>query len=222
MEVMKGNAPTFVITDGDMVRRNAMNRVFPKAHHKLWLYLLQNAKRNIGSEVFFSEFGKCMLGDYDIGQFKRKWTCMVPKLGLEENNWVNQMYDRRDMWATLYIRGSFFVGFRTTSRSSGLHSLLLKFVGSHYNLIEFCQHFQWCLCYMCYKQLDVDFLCKIGNVVAQINFPELERFSARVMTLTIFGMFHQVLVIASRFKVVDCRNKFGQLIYKLWNTKSQG
>lgn len=39
MEVMKGNAPTFVITDGDMVRINAMTRVFPKAHHKLCDYI---------------------------------------------------------------------------------------------------------------------------------------------------------------------------------------
>nr|KYP48072.1 Protein FAR1-RELATED SEQUENCE 7 [Cajanus cajan] len=56
-----------------------------------------------------------MLGDYDFGHFKCKWRAMVADFGLEDNNWVKEMYEKREMWETTYIRGSFFGGFMTTS-----------------------------------------------------------------------------------------------------------
>lgn len=42
LEAMKGKEPNVVITDGDNAVRNAIKRVFPKAHHELcaW-HLLQ-------------------------------------------------------------------------------------------------------------------------------------------------------------------------------------
>lgn len=44
-----------------------------------------------------------MLGDYDIMEFNGKWDNMVAEFGLEENNWVRDLYEKRTMWATAYI-----------------------------------------------------------------------------------------------------------------------
>jgi len=41
---------------------------------------------------------------------------MVAEFGLENYNWVSELYSKREMWATTHIRGIFFDGFRTTSR----------------------------------------------------------------------------------------------------------
>jgi len=43
------------------------------------------------------------------------------------------------MWASAHIRGKFFIGFRTTSRYEGLHSVIGKYVSKGYNLVEFIQ-----------------------------------------------------------------------------------
>jgi hypothetical protein len=69
---MSGKAPASVITDGDIAMKNAIKRVFPYAYHRLcaW-HLIRNATSNIGDTAFVSESRKCMLADYDIGDWNR-------------------------------------------------------------------------------------------------------------------------------------------------------
>jgi hypothetical protein len=73
LEAMGGKSPTPVITDGDLAMRNAIRRVFPECHHRLcaW-HLIRNACTNIGKKQFVRKFKQCMLGDYDVGEFKIK------------------------------------------------------------------------------------------------------------------------------------------------------
>ncbi|KAJ1415862.1 FAR1 DNA-binding domain [Sesbania bispinosa] len=63
----------------------------------------------------------CMLGEYDVGQFREKWLEMVERFGLEEHPWVRKMYDTMSKWATTYFRDNFFAGFKTTSGCESLH-----------------------------------------------------------------------------------------------------
>lgn len=87
IEAMKGKMPTSVITDGDKAMRKAIRIVFPSAHHRLcaW-HLIRNATSHIGTPGFVSQFRKCMLGDYDVGQFKQRWNDMVADFGLDDNS----------------------------------------------------------------------------------------------------------------------------------------
>ncbi|KAJ1377177.1 MULE transposase domain [Sesbania bispinosa] len=56
-QVMKGKAPSSVITDGDLAMGNAIRKVFPNAHHRLcaW-HLLRNATSNVGIPDFMTYF----------------------------------------------------------------------------------------------------------------------------------------------------------------------
>ncbi|KAJ1439506.1 Zinc finger, PMZ-type [Sesbania bispinosa] len=73
-----------------------------------------------------AQLKKCMLGDYEIPEFQRKWDHMVNEFGLQENTWVNDLYEKRNMWATTYIGGRFFAGIRTISRCEGLNAQLAR------------------------------------------------------------------------------------------------
>ncbi|RYR29051.1 hypothetical protein Ahy_B01g053339 [Arachis hypogaea] len=129
--------------DGAMAIRNAVRVVFFKVRHRLcaW-HLIRNATSNVGNPSFTSKFRKIMLGDYEIPVFKHKWVHLIEEFGLEDKPWVINMYEEKHMWATAYIRGKFFAGFRTTSRCEGLHSVVARYVGSRYDLISFVEHFQ--------------------------------------------------------------------------------
>jgi hypothetical protein len=72
LAAMGGKSPTSVITDGDLAMRNAIRRVFPECHHRLcaW-HLIRNACTNVGKKQFVRKFKQCMLGDYDVGEFKQ-------------------------------------------------------------------------------------------------------------------------------------------------------
>jgi hypothetical protein len=187
LTAMGGKSPTSVITDGDLSMRNAIKRVFPDAHHRLcaW-HLLRNATSNVGNVQFVSRLRQCMLGDYDIAEFKRKWESMVVEFCVEENKWVNELYEKRNMWATAHIRGNFFASFRTTSRCEVLHSQLGKYVNFQNNLLEFLHHYFRCLSFMRYKEVEADFSSIHGEIVMQTEFHSLERSAANVYTRDIF------------------------------------
>ncbi|XP_025692742.1 protein FAR1-RELATED SEQUENCE 5-like [Arachis hypogaea] len=129
--VMNGKAPVSVITDGDLSMKFAIQKEFPNAHHRLcaW-HLIRNAISNIGKPQFTSMFKKCMPGDYEIDVFRQKWFEMVEKFGVENKNWVLDMYKKRHSWATAHIRGKFFAGFQTTSQCKRLNSIIAKYVNS--------------------------------------------------------------------------------------------
>ncbi|KAJ1438939.1 Zinc finger, SWIM-type [Sesbania bispinosa] len=74
VKAMKGNEPKAVITDGDNAMKNAIKRVFPNAHHRLCAWnLLCNETSNVGKPGFTAKLKKCMIGDYDLDEFRQMW-----------------------------------------------------------------------------------------------------------------------------------------------------
>ncbi|XP_016195358.1 protein FAR1-RELATED SEQUENCE 5-like [Arachis ipaensis] len=104
----EGKTPTSIITDGAMAIRNTVKDVFSEVRHRLcaW-YLIRNVTSNVGNPNFPSNFKKIMMGDYEIPVFKRKWVQLIEEFGLEDNPWVNNMYEEKHIWATAYIREHF-------------------------------------------------------------------------------------------------------------------
>lgn len=175
LEAMKGKSPISVITDGDLAMRNTIRKVFPNAHHRLCArHLFRNATTNIGNPSFTAQFRRSMLGDYEIGEFRKKWTDMIDRFGLHDHPWIKELFGKRKMWCTTFIRGSFFAGFRTTSQCEGLHSEIGKFILARCNLAEFASHFQRCLNFMRYKEVESDFCSIHGQPVLQTHFKRLE------------------------------------------------
>jgi hypothetical protein len=180
VEAMEGKHPVSVITDGDLAMKNAIRRVFPNAHHRLCVWhLIRNATSNIKNKKFVLKFKQCMLGDFDVEEFERKWEALVREFDLEGNLWILNMYERRSLWATAHIRGKFFAGFRTTSRCEGLHSEFGKYVSVLSNLLDFLQqYFRW-LNYMRYREIQADFASSFGDPVLQTQHKCLEMSTAK-------------------------------------------
>ncbi|RYR49483.1 hypothetical protein Ahy_A07g035989 [Arachis hypogaea] len=143
-------------------------------------HLIRNATSNIGKPQFTSMFKKCMLGDYEIDVFRQKWFEMVERFGVENKNWVLDMYKKRHSWATAYIKGKFFAIFRTTSRCEELNSIIAKYVNSRYNLVEFIQHFNHCVDHIKWKEVQADLASVNGRPSMQTYFQQLERSAANV------------------------------------------
>lgn len=145
-----------------------------------------------------------MLGDYDLGEFRRKWTEMVDTFGLHDNKWVKELYAKRKMWATAHIRGNFFVGFRTTSRVEGLHSEMGKFLNSRYNLTDFLLNFHRCLNYMRFKEVEADFSSNYGDSVLQTRFQSMQRCAGKLFTRELFSIFRDILARSADMVVTAC------------------
>ncbi|XP_057426373.1 protein FAR1-RELATED SEQUENCE 5-like [Lotus japonicus] len=105
LDAMHGKFPMSVITDGDLAMKNAIRKVLPNAHHRLcaW-HLLRNAVSNVAEPKFIKILTRCMLWDLEVAEFEKKWSEMVIECGCEENEWVQDLYARKKMWATAHMR----------------------------------------------------------------------------------------------------------------------
>ncbi|RYR59277.1 hypothetical protein Ahy_A05g025135 [Arachis hypogaea] len=45
----------------------------------------------------------CMLGDYEIPVFRSNRQTLVEEFGIEEKEWLDEIYEKRRSWATCYI-----------------------------------------------------------------------------------------------------------------------
>lgn len=83
----------------------------------------------------------------------RPWNQMVDRFGLEKSRWINELCQKRKMWATTHIQGNFFVGIRTKSQCETFHSHMDQFVHSKMNMTDFVKQFHRCVVYFCFREV---------------------------------------------------------------------
>jgi hypothetical protein len=127
-----------------------------------------------------------MLGDMEVVKFEKLWSKMVQKFGLQDNGWVKEMYEKKKMWATAHIRGSFFAGLRTTSRCEALHSHMGQFLHARINMTDFVGQFHRCLTYFRFKEIEADFQSNYGQPVIQTSLRFIEKSAVKQFTKEIF------------------------------------
>ncbi|RYR71398.1 hypothetical protein Ahy_A02g005657 [Arachis hypogaea] len=131
---------------------------------------------------------------------------LIEEFGIEDKPWVINMYEEKHMWATAYLRGKFFAGFRTTSRCEGLHSVVGRYVGSRYDLTSFVEHFQRCVAHMRFNEFNADYESTRGVPVMQTCIELLERYAAELYTHEIFLFFRPFLSRAGSMRVLNIDN----------------
>ncbi|XP_058777601.1 protein FAR1-RELATED SEQUENCE 5-like [Vicia villosa] len=220
---MKGKTPLSVITDGDVAMRNAIRKVFPNSYHRLcaW-HLLRNAISNISNPNFIPVFKKLMLGDHDVWKFESLWNEMLDRFGLEDNNWINELYQKRKMWATAHIRGNFFAGIRTTSRCEAFHSHMGQFVHSRMNMTDFVKQFHRCVAYFRFREVQADFESQYGQAVLHTNLRALERSTSKHWTKEIFEMVRSVMKKVTLTSVLDIQDMASVTIYAVTKYRDEG
>ena len=214
LECMDGKAPKSVITDGDQAMKFAIKTIFPTTHHRLcaW-HLLRNATTHVSNPRFTQLFKICMLADIEIDEFEAKWEDMVEECGVHDVEWVVELYKKKLMWATAYIRGRFFAGIRTTSRCESLHAKVGKFVEGRYNLTEFLPHFQMALEQLRDNELEADYRSCYGHPILQTKLKSLEKSGAIVFTRDIFYLYRASLVKSIRVKILEVKETAVGSIY---------
>ncbi|CAL5338642.1 unnamed protein product [Camellia sinensis] len=117
LEAMDNKRPVSVLINRDMAMREAIQKVFPNAKHRLcnW-HMHRNAKRNVRVDWFEGHFKHLMDLDANEVVFEEAWSKMVRKYGLQNNKWVSDTYNNKGMWAQSYLRGHFFAGMKSSQR----------------------------------------------------------------------------------------------------------
>ncbi|XP_072055470.1 protein FAR1-RELATED SEQUENCE 5 isoform X1 [Arachis hypogaea] len=95
VEVMCGKTPSVVVTDGDDAMIAAVQKVFPRATHRLCAWHLQrNVTSNSNEDMFRNVFAKWLYADMEIADFEAEWAQAVIDFELSDKLWASQMYEK--------------------------------------------------------------------------------------------------------------------------------
>ncbi|XP_042980143.1 protein FAR-RED IMPAIRED RESPONSE 1-like [Carya illinoinensis] len=104
----------------------AIVEVLPNTTHRLCLWhILQKFPEHLAYVYnkfpdFQRDFRHCIHETITIAEFEEEWASTLMKYDLGENNWLQNLYIRREKWVPAYLRSTFCAGMSTTQRSESM------------------------------------------------------------------------------------------------------
>ncbi|CAH9095465.1 unnamed protein product [Cuscuta epithymum] len=203
LEAMHKKHPISVVTDGDVAMREAIKLVFPDSTHRLcaW-HLNKNACENVKNSPFLDDFKKAMYSNFTPEEFEDFWQQIIVEHGVEGNTWVLKTYDNKLLWATAYLRDTFFGRIRTTSQCEAINSLIRSYVRKKNTLYEFIHNFEQLLREYRNNELIADFKSNFSEPVMTSSLKHLERQAANIYTLEMFTEVRKEIELGCALNVV--------------------
>ncbi|XP_020985710.1 protein FAR1-RELATED SEQUENCE 5-like [Arachis duranensis] len=207
LEIMLRKLSGGVVTDRDRAMREAILEVFPGIPHRLcaW-HLHRNAIQNIKNKHFLDDFNVLLYGQFTVQIFEERWSEIISKYGLAENEWVQGIYNDKMKWATAYLREHFFGRIRTISQCEEIHSLLKNYVDSKTSLLEFMHKFSEVLRHYRNNHLTADFETFYKFPVLTTCLENVEKQAAKLYTRNIFKLVKDEIEAAGALNVTECPN----------------
>ncbi|KAF5455527.1 hypothetical protein F2P56_025092 [Juglans regia] len=168
---MLGKAPQTIITDDDKAMAKAIVEVLPNTTHRLCLWhILQKFSEHL-VHVYnkFPEFGgnfcHCIHKTIMTDEFEEEWSSILFKYGLVDDTWLQNIYNRRDMWVLVYLRSTFCAGMSTTQRSESMNKVFKDYVCSSTMLSDFVHQYEKALDARYFKVKEKDMRTKSTQAI---------------------------------------------------------
>ena len=163
LTAMSGKHPSTIFTDQDAAMAGAVAYVFPNTSHRLCLFhIYVNAATHLAHvihkhpEKFLLDFKRCVYEDRSEAIFIEKWNELLSEYKLEENKWMENLYDLRKKWAAVY-RDSFTADMNSTQRSEGMNNVFKKRFRRRLGLSELLAECEKVSASLRENELDADF-----------------------------------------------------------------
>ncbi|XP_073219703.1 protein FAR1-RELATED SEQUENCE 5-like [Cicer arietinum] len=89
--------------------------------------------------------------------FEEKWCSFIEKFELQQNDWLNGLYNEHHRWAPTLLRKYFWEGMSTTQRSESIHSFFDGYIKSTTSLNQFVKQYDNALISRAEKEFEADF-----------------------------------------------------------------
>ncbi|XP_021980269.2 protein FAR1-RELATED SEQUENCE 5 [Helianthus annuus] len=145
-----GSEPKVVVTDQDAAMKRAIKDVLPRSRHRLCMWhIWEKLKTKVGPVLssntdFNTRMTHVVWNDTIIPEdFETEWHSIMSTFGLENHEWLKDMYDLRFDWIPAYYHGEDLAGFmRTTSRCESENYFFGQICNPRCTLVEFFTHFE--------------------------------------------------------------------------------
>lgn len=154
-----------------------------------------------------------MFGDMIV---EPRWANIVHTLQLRNNRWIRGMYKRKYMWASAYIRGTFFAGMRTTQQCESINDILKEHFKRRMKLYKFVEEMDRVLLRIKNNELADDYKLRHTNVELSMNLKVYEEHAAQVYTRALFAMVRDKIIEEHEFvaEKVFCNTTYDMFVVR--------
>ncbi|KAG6734805.1 hypothetical protein I3842_01G288500, partial [Carya illinoinensis] len=203
-EAMFGRAPSTIITDDDKAMAKAIGVVLPNTTHRLCLWhILQKFPEYLAHVYnkfpdFQKDFRQCIHETITTDEFEQEWSSILGKYSLLDNDWLQNLYNRRDKWVPGYLRTTFCAGMSTTQRSESMNKFFKDYVRSSTMVSDFVHQYEKTLDARYFKEKEKDVQTKSTRAVMKTLW-KIESDAASVYTRKSFMIFQDELFNSQRY-----------------------
>ncbi|KAI8574012.1 hypothetical protein RHMOL_Rhmol01G0320800 [Rhododendron molle] len=217
---MNGKKPKTILTDQDAAMAKALAAQWLETVHRLCIWhIFQNAAKQLSGvfaefKDFAKDFSSCVYDYEEEVDFIIAWNQMLEKYGLQDNDWLRQMYGIKEKWALVYGRNTFCGDMTTTQRSESMNGVLKKYANYKHDLLQFFHHFQRIIDDRRYEELKADF--RATQSTPCLSFPVLIlQHAADVFTPEVFKLLNAELCKAWDCNMNQCSEDGTVTTYKV-------
>ncbi|GFY97364.1 far-red elongated hypocotyls 3 [Actinidia rufa] len=143
---MCGKAPNAIITDQCKAIQGAIAEVFPQTRHRLCLWhIMEKIPKMLSGyssyESIESALRNAVHDSITPNEFEDSWREMIEKYDLENNDWLQNLYNDRYRWIPAHVKDTFWAGMSTTQRNESMNAFFDGYVNSKTTLKQFIEQY---------------------------------------------------------------------------------
>ncbi|KAJ6700295.1 PROTEIN FAR1-RELATED SEQUENCE 10-RELATED [Salix purpurea] len=147
LRAMGGQAPKVIVTDVDKTLKAAIEEAFPNTRHcfSLW-HILERLPETLSHvikrhEKFLPKFHKCIFKSWTDDRFDMRWWKMVTQFELQDDEWIQSLYEDRKKWVPTYLGDTFLAGTSAAQRSESMSAFFDKYIHRKITMKEFMKQY---------------------------------------------------------------------------------
>ncbi|KAJ1294331.1 hypothetical protein BS78_01G138600 [Paspalum vaginatum] len=222
---MSGQHPASLTMEHDNALQSATSKVFPLTRLQFCKWHIMNKARDKLSYLlnafpsFHEDFIYCINTSETIDEFEANWKALISKVGSQNNEWLDLMYNCRHQWVPVCLRDTFFGDVSLKQQCASRSSLFEGYISAKTDPQSFIQQYEKALdcCYE--KEVKEEFETKYSLPDIKTSSP-IEKQGAELYTRSMFLKFQQELIDASLYTVEMANEEGNVSIYRV--TKSGG
>ncbi|XP_050374816.1 protein FAR1-RELATED SEQUENCE 5-like [Argentina anserina] len=205
LECMNNVKPKSVVTDGCESMQNAIDKHMPGTKHRLCAWHIgRNVGQNIKETEVQKTLGKLIYTSYSIDEWQSEWDNMVRKHKLENNSWLDSLYEKRKKWAEAFCRGNWYAGICTTQRCEGMNHTCKIILSKFTTLVDFIPRYQRCVGRLRDRVMYDNFKSKNHIREYATHLTDMEEFVFKTFTDDIYLVIRTQMDFEKSF-IIDCR-----------------
>ncbi|XP_010246755.1 PREDICTED: protein FAR1-RELATED SEQUENCE 5-like [Nelumbo nucifera] len=207
LKAMNERKPISVVTGCDKALRKTIKNLLPDARHRLCsCHISGNVVSHCANLI--GDFNSCMNMEGTPKQFEEAWKKTINRYNLGDQQWLSDLYRKRDQWAEAYLRGHFFAGVRTTQRHESENAYVKCYLTSRKNLTEFFRNFEISIMNNRQREVEADFQSKMKKPVIGEQLKIYKEQMSSVYTKASFEKFCMIADEETNFVVdsTECLN----------------